>query len=77
MVSVEDNVWISFPDVVLPGTNISRGAAVRRRTVVSGEIPAYAVVVGNPGRVVRMLTPNDDGDARRRVLAEHLLVSDG
>ncbi len=76
-VTLADNVWIGFDAVVMPGTTIGRGAVVSSRSVVSGDIPPYAVVVGNPGRVIRMLEPDDTDDARRRAFGEYLRPRDG
>jgi acetyltransferase-like isoleucine patch superfamily enzyme len=36
--------------IVLPGSSIGAGAQVRAGSVVSGEVPAYTVVGGNPAR---------------------------
>jgi acetyltransferase-like isoleucine patch superfamily enzyme len=58
-VVIEDNVWIGFGSVVLPGTRLGRGAVVGCKSVVSGEIPPYAVVAGNPARVIRYLAADD------------------
>jgi acetyltransferase-like isoleucine patch superfamily enzyme len=71
-VSIADNVWIGFDAVVMPGTVIGRGAVVSSRSVVSGDIPPYAVVVGNPGRVIRTLTPDDTSTARDAAFQEYL-----
>jgi acetyltransferase-like isoleucine patch superfamily enzyme len=71
-VTLADNVWIGFDAVLLPGTTIGRGAVVSSRSVVSGEVPPYAIVVGTPGRVVRMLSPTDTPEARTIALREHL-----
>ncbi len=40
---------------LLPGIEIGAGAMVGAGAVVTGDVPAHAVVVGNPARVVRML----------------------
>ena len=58
-VVIEDNVWIGFGAVVLPGTRLGRGAIVGCKSVVSGDVPPYAVVAGNPARVIRHLKPDD------------------
>ena len=58
-VIVGDNVWVGFGSVILPGTRLGRGAIVGCKSVVSGDIPPYAVVAGNPARVVRYLTADD------------------
>jgi virginiamycin A acetyltransferase len=50
---VGNDVWIGMEALILPGTRIGDGAVIGARAVVSGEVPPYAIVVGNPGRVVR------------------------
>jgi acetyltransferase-like isoleucine patch superfamily enzyme len=71
-VTIEDNVWVGFDSVVLPGVHLGRGCIVGCKSVVSGEIPAYAVCVGNPGRVVRYLDPDDTPRARQLAFRESL-----
>ena len=50
---IEHNVWIGARAVLLDGARIGKGAIVGAATVVDFEVPPFAVVVGNPGRVVR------------------------
>ena len=52
-VRIEDGAWLGTGVVVLPGATIGRHAVIGARAVVTGEIPAYSVAVGNPARVVR------------------------
>lgn len=40
---------------ILPGVNVGEGAMVGAGAVVTQNVPPYAVVVGNPARVVRYL----------------------
>lgn len=47
------DVWIGHEALVMPGTRIGAGAIIGARAVVSGEVPPYAIVAGNPARVVR------------------------
>jgi acetyltransferase-like isoleucine patch superfamily enzyme len=52
-VIIGNDVWIGDNASVLSGSIIEDGCAIGASTVVAGHIPAYSVVVGNPGRVVR------------------------
>ncbi|MGO4572323.1 CatB-related O-acetyltransferase [Microvirga sp. 2TAF3] len=50
---VGHDVWIGNRAVLLPGVKIGHGAVIGAGTVVAKDVPDYAVVVGNPGRVVK------------------------
>ena len=52
---LQDNVWIGFDVVVLPGVTIGEGSIVGARSVVNADVPPYTVVAGNPARVIREL----------------------
>ena len=52
IVCVEDDVWIGFGAVVLSGVTVGRGAIVAAGSVVAKDVPPYAVVAGNPARVL-------------------------
>jgi maltose O-acetyltransferase len=49
-ISVEDNVWIKGGAILLPRAGIDRNAIVRVGAVLSQDIPANAIVAGNPAR---------------------------
>lgn len=51
-VVIEDDVWLAANVFVMPGVTIGRGAVVSAGSVVNKSIPAYAIVAGNPCRVV-------------------------
>lgn len=51
---IEDDVWVGAGAFVLKGVTIGRGAIVGAGAVVTKDVPPYAIVVGNPARVVRM-----------------------
>jgi virginiamycin A acetyltransferase len=60
------DVWIGTEAMILPGINIGAGAIVAARTVVTADVPPYAVVGGNPARVLRQ---RFDADTVARLLA--------
>lgn len=67
---IHENVWIGFEAVILPGVTIGRGAIVGSKSVVANDVPPYAVVVGNPARVVKYLEPTDTPELKQKVLKE-------
>ncbi|GAA1863370.1 sugar O-acetyltransferase [Paeniglutamicibacter psychrophenolicus] len=50
------NVWIGSNATILPGVSIGDDAVVAAASVVTRDVPAGAVVVGSPARVVRTVT---------------------
>ena len=48
--------WIGFEACVLPGVTIGEGSIVGARAVVTSDVPPFAVVAGNPARVIRRLS---------------------
>lgn len=52
-VTVGDRAWICTGALLLPGVVVGEGAVVAAGAVVSRDVPAYAVVAGNPARVVK------------------------
>jgi tetrahydrodipicolinate N-acetyltransferase len=59
-VIIEDHVWIGSHAIILPGVHIGRHAAIGAGSVVTKDVPANCLAVGNPARVVRQF---DTGDA--------------
>ncbi len=51
------DVWIGHGAIVLPGVQIGTGAAIGAGTVVTKDVPPFAIVVGNPGRILRYRFP--------------------
>jgi len=50
---IGNDVWIGYESVVMPGVKIGDGAIVAAKSVVVSDVPAYAVVGGNPAQVLR------------------------
>lgn len=51
---IGNDVWIGRDARILPGARIGDGAIIGAAAVVAGDVPAYAVVAGNPARARRM-----------------------
>ncbi|WP_448061367.1 sugar O-acetyltransferase [Cellulomonas hominis] len=57
-IRVGDNVWFGGSVIVLPGVTIGDNAVIGAGSVVTRDVPANVVVVGNPARVVREIPPS-------------------
>lgn len=53
LVVIEDDVWLAARVIVLPGVTIHKGAIVGAGAVVTKDVPEYAVVGGNPARIIK------------------------
>lgn len=58
-VTIEDDVWIGSRVTILPGVTVGRGAVIGASAVVTKDVPAYAVVGGNPAKVLKMRGEGD------------------
>lgn len=65
--NVGHDVWLGYQALVLPGVTIGHGAVVAAGSVVSADVPPYAVVAGNPARTVRLRY--DEADVARLLRA--------
>ncbi len=54
---IGDNVWLGGGVIVCPGVTIGANTVVGAGAVVTRDLPANVVAVGNPARVIRELTP--------------------
>ncbi|MBD1544725.1 CatB-related O-acetyltransferase [Roseibium aggregatum] len=50
---VGNDVWIGTGATIMPGVTIGHGAIVGSKAVVASDVPDYAIVAGNPARVIR------------------------
>jgi len=51
---VGNDVWIGGEAMVMPGVTIGDGAIVATRSVVTRDVPPFAIVGGNPAEVIRL-----------------------
>jgi maltose O-acetyltransferase len=55
-VAIEDDVWIGAGAILVPGVTIGTGSVIGAGSVVTRDIPAGVVAVGNPCRVLRRVS---------------------
>jgi acetyltransferase-like isoleucine patch superfamily enzyme len=55
-VIIKDDAWIGFNATILKGVTIGRGAIIGACTLITEDVPDFAVVVGNPARIVKYTT---------------------
>ena len=58
-VLIEDHVWIGAHVIILPGVRIGRNSAIGAGSVVTRDVPANCLAVGNPARVLRQTIATD------------------
>ena len=58
-IHIGKNVWIGSNSTILSGVTIGDDAVVGAGSVVTKDVPARAVVVGNPARVIRMIDADE------------------
>jgi len=57
---IEDDVWVGHNVSILPSVNIiGRGAILAAGSVVTKNVPKYAIVAGNPARVIKFRFSQD------------------
>ncbi|MDQ8180925.1 CatB-related O-acetyltransferase [Pelagicoccus sp. SDUM812005] len=49
---VGNDVWLGRNAVIMPGVRIGNGAIIGSSSVVTKDVPDYAIVMGNPGQIV-------------------------
>jgi acetyltransferase-like isoleucine patch superfamily enzyme len=57
---IEDDVWIGFGAVILPGVTIGRGSIVGSNSVVTRDVEPYTIVGGVPARLIRRRSPDQE-----------------
>ena len=73
-----DDVWIGHGAIVLNGLTINRGAVVAAGSVVTKDVPPYAIVAGNPAKVLsyRLAADEQSKHDARLFLSEHELIAE-
>lgn len=50
---IENDVWIGYGAAILSGVTIQNGAVVAAGSVVKKDVPPYAIVGGNPAKIIK------------------------
>lgn len=58
-ITIGNNVWIGANVVVLPGITIGENTVIGAGSIVTKDIPANVIAVGNPCKVMRAINDND------------------
>ncbi|MBY5944717.1 CatB-related O-acetyltransferase [Photobacterium rosenbergii] len=59
-IQVGNDVWFGNETTVMPGVTIGNGAIIGSKAVVTKDVPAYAIVGGNPAKVIRLRYSADE-----------------
>jgi acetyltransferase-like isoleucine patch superfamily enzyme len=57
---IGENCWIGENAIILPGVQIGNNAVVGAGAVVTKDVPAFAIVAGNPARIIRFVKLEND-----------------
>lgn len=74
-VVMEENCWVAAGAVIAGHLTVGRGSVIGANAVVTQDVPPFSVVVGHPGRIVKMYDPTTGRwepakteDEQRRIL---------
>lgn len=58
-ITIKKNAWIGGNVIILPGVTIGENTIIGAGSVVTKDIPANVIAVGNPCRILRPITEDD------------------
>lgn len=58
-IHVGNDVWIGSDAIILSGVKINDGAVIGANSLVTKDVPAYAIVAGNPAKIIKYRFNNE------------------
>lgn len=65
---IDNDVWIGYGSVVFTGVHIHRGAIIAAGSIVTKDVPPYAIVAGNPAKIKGYRFTEEEIKEHERVL---------
>ena len=77
---IGSDVWIGSDVTIFSGATIGHGAVIAAKTVITKDVPPYAIVAGNPGRIKKYRFSQDVIDNLLKYpwwdLPDHLILTE-
>jgi len=64
---IEPDVWIGHGAIVMPGVKVGTGAVIGSGAIVTKDVADYAIVAGNPAKLIRYRVPENIANALKLV----------
>lgn len=62
-VLIQNDVWVGHGATIISGITIHNGAIIGAESVVTKDVPAYAIVAGNPAKIIGYRFPEEQREA--------------
>ena len=75
-ITVEDDVWIGCRCMILPGVTVGEHAVVAAHTVLAKDVPPWAIVGGNPARIIKYRKAMTDEELQKYSAKQYVKMRD-
>lgn len=58
-VTIGNDVWVGYGSLIVSGVTIGDGAVIGANSIVTRSVPPYAIVAGNPAKIIRYRFPTE------------------